>query len=138
VPARDDALQRRLPELRLLSPELSERLLRRSTDTWSSSNSGVSDFVVDASARGRKQGSGLVGQASSPSHSRRSSQDLFRSRTVERDLNAHRYCGAGAFLCDDGPRTGRPIRPDGESQEAVQACARDGTRIALVRRFEKG
>jgi len=104
----------------------------------SSSNSGVSDFVVDAPARGRKQGSGLVGQLRLRRTSRRSSQDLFRSRTVERDLNAHRYCGAGAFRCDDHPRAGRLIRPDGEPQEAVQACARDGTRFSLVRRFEKG
>jgi hypothetical protein len=41
--ARDEARQHRPPELRLLlSPGLSERLVHRSTDEWSSSNSGVS------------------------------------------------------------------------------------------------
>ena len=62
---------------------------------------------------------------------------LFRSRAVERDLNARRCSGAGTFLHDDCPTAGRLIHPDGESLEAVQACARDGTRFSLVSRFEK-
>src|ERR1039458_1391417 len=55
TPSRD-ARQRRAPELRLLlSPGLSERLARRSTDEWSSSKGGTSSSTIEAPALGRKE-----------------------------------------------------------------------------------
>jgi hypothetical protein len=47
----DDARQHRPPELRLLlSPGLSERLVRQSTDEWSSSNPAVSAAFTETLA----------------------------------------------------------------------------------------